>query len=147
MALSPYKLNQGVYARAVAGMAILVLALFASVRLFELLGGRDQSPMAVGIPVAYFWALALFVVLAAVVSVFTFGLHTGVRGLDSTSMALVDLLIDTQTELQKVSWPTREELRTSTTVVLICMAVLSVLLYAVDLVVSFVMSTFGVLPK
>ena len=147
MALSPYKLNQGVYARAVAGMAILVLALFASVRLFELLGGRDQSPMAVGIPVAYFWALALFVVLAAVVSVFTFGLHTGVRGLDSTSMALVDLLIDTQTELQKVSWPTREELRTSTTVVLICLAVLSVLLYAVDLVVSFVMSTFGVLPK
>jgi preprotein translocase SecE subunit len=147
MALSPYKLNQGVYARAVAGMAILVLALFASVRLFELLGGSDQSPMAVGIPVAYFWALALFVVLAAVVSVFTFGLHTGVRGLDSTSMALVDLLIDTQTELQKVSWPTREELRSSTTVVLICMAVLSVLLYAVDLVVSFVMSTFGVLPK
>ncbi len=145
MALSPYKLNQGVYARAVAGMVMLVLALFASVRLFGLLGSY-QSPTLVGIPVAFLWASAFFVVSMAVVSVFTFGLQTGVRGLDSKSRALVDLLVDTQTELQKVSWPTREELRSSTTVVLVCIFILGAFLYFVDVVVSFVMSRIGVLP-
>ena len=59
---------------------------------------------------------------------------------------LVDLLVDTQAELQKVSWPTREELRSSTTVVLVCIFILGAFLYVVDVVVSFVMSRIGVLP-
>lgn len=145
MALTPYKLNQGVYARGVAGMAMLVLGLFASFRLFEKLGGTETVTVA-GMPAAYLWAALLFIVVAVVVGIVTFGLQTGLRAVDAKSCAFVDLLVDTQTELQKVSWPTREELRSSTTVVLICILVLGAFLYVVNLLVTFVMRNLRVLP-
>ena len=146
MALTPYKLNQGVYARGVAGMAMLVLALLASVRLFELIGG-EGAPAVAGVPAAYLWAALLFMVIAVVVCVFTFGVQTGVRGLDAKSRSFVDLLVDTQSELQKVSWPSREELRSSTVVVLVFILILGAFIYMVDLVISFTMSSLRVLPK
>ncbi len=145
MALTPYKLNQGVYARGVAGMAMLVLGLLASVRLFELIGGED-APTVAGVPADYLWAALLFIVIAVVVCIFTLGVQTGVRGLDAKSRSFVDLLVDTQSELQKVSWPSREELRSSTVVVLVFILILGAFLYVVDLVVSFTMSSLRVLP-
>jgi len=126
-------------------MSMLGLGLFASFRVFQQLG--SGSGTLAGIPVAFLWAAALFAGVAVLTSIFTFGLQTGWEGLDSKSRALVDLLVDTQTELVKVSWPTREELRSSTTVVLVCILILSVFLYAVDLIVSFAMSRLGVLPR
>lgn len=125
---------------------MLVLCLFASVRLFTVLGGSKEASLVAGMPVSFLLAAGLFVVLAALVGILTFGLQTGLRGLDAKSRAFVDLLADTQTELQKVSWPTREELRSSTIVVLVCILVLGAFLYAVDVIVSFLMTRVGVLP-
>ncbi len=43
---------------------------------------------------------------------------------------------EVKVEMTKVTWPTREELRESTTVVLIAVFIISVFIYAVDLVVN-----------
>jgi preprotein translocase subunit SecE len=39
-------------------------------------------------------------------------------------------------EGKKVSWPTREELRESTTVVLVAVFIISIFIYAVDIIIS-----------
>ncbi|MFB3910373.1 MAG: preprotein translocase subunit SecE [Candidatus Eisenbacteria bacterium] len=43
---------------------------------------------------------------------------------------------DAKIELSKVSWPNREELRESTTVVLIAVFLISMLIYVVDILIS-----------
>jgi len=98
------------------------------------------------VPYATFWGAGMFLVLAFLVSLFVFGLRTGWVALDGRSGAFVDLLIDTQAELQKVSWPSREELRRYTIVVLICILVVGVFLYVVDMIVSYSMTNLRVLP-
>jgi len=147
MVLTPYKQNQGVYARGAAGAALLVLALFGSWR-FALMVGVEQTfyMMGMKVPYATFWGAGMFLVLAFLVSLFVFGLRTGWVALDGRSGAFVDLLIDTQAELQKVSWPSREELRRYTMVVLICILVVGVFLYVVDMIVSYSMTSLRVLP-
>jgi len=148
MALTPYKPNRGLYARGAAGGALLLLALLASVRLTEMLGlERRVEWLGIAIPVSATWGVMLFLALGAVIAVFTFGLETGWKGLDSNARAFVDLLIDTENELQKVSWPNREELRRSTTVVLICVVVLGAFIAGVDFVLSLLMSFLDVLPR
>ncbi len=59
----------------------------------------------------------------------------------------IDLLIDTEGELRKVSWPTRDDLVNSTTAVLVSIVLLGVFLVGMDYLVSWVMSIVGVLPK
>ena len=148
MALSPYKPTRGLYARGAAGAALLVLALFASVRFFQIIGiEKSFYFLAMPVPYGVFWAGGLFVVLAALIAVFTVGFETGWKALDGRTHALVDLLIDTEAELQKVSWPNREELRRSTTVVIICIVVLGGFLAVVDLIISALMSGLRVLPR
>ncbi len=148
MSLIPYKPNQGLYARSVAGGAMLLLNLFGSVRLVETLGLDEKFAfLGLPLPVNAVWGAVLFLTFSAVIAVFTFGLETGLAGLDSRTHGFIDLLVDTQGELQKVSWPTREELGRSTTVVLVCIVALGCFLYVVDLVVFFLMSRLGVLPK
>ncbi|MBS3763128.1 MAG: preprotein translocase subunit SecE [Planctomycetes bacterium] len=88
----------------------------------------------------------LFVLIAAVGAFITFGIQTGFESIDSVGRSSVDLLVDTQNELQKVSWPGPEELRRSTIVVLICILVLGSYLSMVDLVVLIVMKRIQVLP-
>jgi preprotein translocase subunit SecE len=148
MALSVYKPNRGLYARGAAGAALVVLALFASVRFFQVIGIEKKFAL-LAMPVSYgvFWAGGLFVVLAGAISVFAAGFETGWKALDGRTHAFIDLLIDTEGELQKVSWPNRQELRRSTTVVIICIVVMGGFLAVVDLIISAVMSGLRVLPR
>jgi len=147
MALEPYKPNQGAYARGVAGAALMVLNLFACWRFYSLLDVQAQFRF-LGMRPDYgvLWAAALFLVISALIAVFTLGLHVGLGALDARTRAAVDLLIDTQNELQKVSWPGPEELRRSTIVVLVCIAVLGGYLVVVDLLVANTMEGLSVLP-
>jgi len=147
MALSSYKPGRGLRARSAAAGALVLLALFASVRFAQMLGlERSFELMGMEVPVSAVWGAVLFVALAAAVAVFTFGLETGLKGIDSRSRAFVDLLIETEGELQKVSWPSRDELRRSTVVVLLCIAVLGAFLAGVDFLVSVLMRGLRVLP-
>ncbi|OHB90286.1 MAG: preprotein translocase subunit SecE [Planctomycetes bacterium RIFCSPHIGHO2_02_FULL_52_58] len=57
----------------------------------------------------------------------------------------MEFLIDTQGELQKVSWPTREELTGSTVVVIFSVIVLGIYIFGVDWVITRVMQWIGFL--
>ncbi len=49
---------------------------------------------------------------------------------------------EVRAEMQKVTWPTREELIGSTSVVLVTMALLSAFIGAADFILSFLLSIF-----
>jgi preprotein translocase SecE subunit len=77
--------------------------------------------------------------------VFTTGFEVGLKGLDNKSKKAVEFFIETQAELQKVSWPTRSELVGSTIVVVVCLVVLGVYVFFVDWVVSTFMKAIDIL--
>jgi len=47
-----------------------------------------------------------------------------------------DYISEVSKEMKKVSWPTREQLRESTVVVLVTTLIITALVYAIDLVMS-----------
>ena len=148
MPIAIYKPNQGTYARAASAGALLLLDLLACVSFYGMLGGEGMfKAMGMNVPYDALWAGILFVALAAVIAIFVFGVQTGLRGLDAASRSLVDLLVDTQAELQKVSWPSREDLSRSTVIVLSCVLLLGGFLWVVDIVISYAMMTLNVLPR
>jgi preprotein translocase SecE subunit len=135
MALTFYRPGQGVYARATAGGAAVLLSLFGSWRLFELLKDGSGSPtkiLGMNVPASALWAGGAFVLLVLLICLVAFGIRTGVAALDGKVRAFVDLLIDTQTELAKVSWPGKTDLTRSTAAVLISIVVLAAFLFGVD---------------
>ena len=147
--MAAYRPDQGVYARVVAGGTVLLLALFASVRLFQLSHTEGEATfplLGLGVPHSAVWAAVLFVGLAFLAFLFSYGLQTGLAGLDKRTHVLIDLLIDTQSELAKVAWPGSEELTRSTAAVLISILLLGVFLLGVDWVLASVLRSLGVLP-
>ncbi len=147
MNFTPYKPKQGKYARLSVGAAIGVLLLFAAWRATQFIGlGRSFMLMGVSVPYGAIWGALLFVVFGLVALLFACAYKTGLSSLDKTSAAFVDLLIDTENELKKVSWPGREEIRRYTIVVIVCILVIGGLIYSVDYVVSYTMRSLRVLP-
>jgi len=127
---------------------MLVLALFASMRLFQLT--RTEAAFEVlgmEVPHATLWAAALFAAFGAVVFLFTFGPSTGMKGLDSATHGLIDLLVETEVELNKVSWPNAETMTRSTSAVLVSIAILGAFLFCVGILVTKAMEALGVLPR
>ncbi|MDA0836706.1 MAG: preprotein translocase subunit SecE [Planctomycetota bacterium] len=51
----------------------------------------------------------------------------------------VDYLIETETEMRKVNWPTKAEIMASTAVVIACVVILSLYIFANDLAVGFLL--------
>ncbi|MHC4778401.1 MAG: preprotein translocase subunit SecE [Planctomycetota bacterium] len=56
-----------------------------------------------------------------------------------------DLLIETQTEMKKVSWPKRDELIGSSVVVIVCVVVLGLYLYVIDILLTLLAEESGLL--
>jgi preprotein translocase SecE subunit len=129
---------------------MLLVSLFASVRLFWMARRPDEEAsfglLGMTVPYSALWAAGLFILLAALTLLFTFGLSTGLKFIDGKTHALIDLLIDTESELAKVSWPGSEELTRSTTAVLISILLLGGFLFCVDWLVALVMRMLEVLP-
>lgn len=147
-----YRKGFGLYSRVAVGIALGILAMFASVSLYNALIDLPDIAEGVKVPlidVGLTWGLlssvALFVFLGFFVCVFVAGLETGLRPLDNGGKKTVEFLIDTQGELQKVSWPTRYELVGSTAVVIVSVVVIGVFVLGVDWCVSVVMKYIGVL--
>ncbi|OHB37789.1 MAG: preprotein translocase subunit SecE [Planctomycetes bacterium RIFCSPHIGHO2_02_FULL_50_42] len=65
--------------------------------------------------------------------------------MDANSKKAVEFLIDTQGELQKVSWPTRDELVGSTGVVIILLIALGAYIFGVDWAITRIMRFIGFL--
>jgi preprotein translocase SecE subunit len=126
---------------------MLLLALFGSFRLFQLTVTPDSvAVLGMNVPVAALWSAGLFVALGGVILLLSVGPTTGIEGIDSKTHQLIDLLIDTETELGKVSWPDSEELTRSTTAVLVCIVLFGAFLFVVDWGVTLVMRAIEVLP-
>jgi len=125
-----------------------MLVLFASVRIVQMSPDLGRfSLIGLSVPYSLGWAGGFFVLCGAVVALLTLGLRTGIEAIDGKTAGFVELLTETETELKKVSWPSKEELRSSTAVVLACMVVLGVFLFAVDQAVAWLMMNLRVLPE
>lgn len=147
-----YKKGQGIYSRIVVGIALGVLGLFASISLNNALLDLPNVAQNTKVPlvgIGLTWGLicsfALFAVLGFLIYIFVAGMETGVKPLDSSGKRVVEFLIETQGELQKVSWPTKYELVGSTAVVIISVVVIGIFVLGVDWFVSLIMEYIGVL--
>ena len=145
--MTPYRPGQGLYARGAAAAALTLVALFAAFKLYNRLPADPLFQVAgLELTVGLAWAGGFFLLAELVVALFTFGPTTGLKGVDGTTHKLIDLLIETEQELNKVSWPDREELTRSTTAVLISIVLLGAFLFAVDWIVTTLMGALDVLP-
>ncbi len=147
-----YKKGQGIYSRVVVGIALGVLGLYAAISLHNVLLDLPNVARNTTIPlvgVGMTWGLicsfALFAILGFLIYIFVAGMETGVRPLDNSGKKVVEFLIETQGELQKVSWPTKYELVGSTAVVIISVVVIGIFVLGVDWFVSLIMGYIGVL--
>lgn len=147
-----YKKGQGIYSRIVVGIALGVLGLYAAISLHNVLLDLPNVAQNARIPLVGLgltWGLicsfALFAVLGFLIYIFVAGMETGVRPLDNSGKRVVEFLIETQGELQKVSWPTKYELVGSTAVVIISVVVIGIFVLGVDWFVSLIMGYVGVL--
>jgi len=129
---------------------MLLVSLFASTRLFQwrlAVAGRSTfEVLGMQVPTAAIWGAVLFVILGGLAFLFTFGVPTGLKAIDGRAQRLIDLLIDTEAELAKVSWPSPEELTSSTTAVLISILLIGAFLFCVDWLVAVVLRGLRVLP-
>ena len=149
MALEVYKPNQGVYARAVTGAGGGIMAAFGS---YQLHGALINMPpvypgakFVVDITYGLLISLAVFGALGGAIALVVTGASIGLKKIDRSSKDAADFLIETEGELRKVSWPSREELTGSTFVVIFVTSVLGVYIVTVDWVVSTIMQHLGIL--
>ena len=149
---SVYRKGQGSSARISVGVALCLIATFAAISLHGALidlpvfFGGAQIPL---LSMTLTWGLVssffFFLVCIVFVGILVGCLETGIGKIDNTGQRVVGYLIDTQAELQKVSWPTRQELIGSTIVVIICAVVLGVYIFGIDRLVTAVMKSVNVL--
>jgi preprotein translocase subunit SecE len=115
-----YKKGQGTTARWIAAAGMGALAAFGTFELYDSLSGITSG--IAGVP----WGTLISVVVflgAAVLIAWLINLPK-----------FVDYLIMSEIELRKVSWPTREELKRQTTVVIIALVAFSLVLWIADVV-------------
>jgi len=147
-----YKKGQGAYSRVVVGIALGVLALFASISLHNALiglppiAGNTRIPLVdIGLTWGLISAFALFIFLSYLICIIVAGFRTGIKFIDNRGKKCIEFFIEAQNELQKVSWPTKYELIGSTIVVIISVVVIGFFILGVDWVVSRFMEYIGVL--
>jgi len=150
MAFELYKPGQGVYARATTGIGGGIIAVFGGYWFNGALIGLPpvaEGAELLGIPITYglIGALIAFGVLGGVTALLVIGVGIGLKKVDRFSRASVDFLIETEAELRKVSWPSRDELTGSTFVVLFVTVMLGLFIVVVDKFVSAVMTHLAVL--
>lgn len=131
-----YKEDQGRLARMAAFWTITLLVLFGCTFLFDMLIGMRsmRDPL---------WDIRLPVVgvdlsPAFLVSTVLFGIGVVIVQRWQSRPQVADLLIDTEAELRKVTWPTLEEVTNSSFVVVFFVLFLGAFLAAVDWLLSIV---------
>jgi preprotein translocase subunit SecE len=119
-----YKKGQGTTARLIAAVGMGALAAFGTFELYESLSAVGGGFNVAGVEVTYSMLASVLVFLAAA------ALIAWLVNLPK----FVDYLIMSEVELRKVSWPTREELKRQTTVVIIALVTFSLVLWVADLI-------------
>ena len=126
MKLEVVKKGQGKRARMIGYSMGVALLVFGSISLYAAINVPNENVWVEGVPVI--GEVTLYNVIA--LGVFLVGLLCLHLFLNRESF--VDLLIETEQEMKKVSWPNRAEVQRSTIVVAVVTAVLSLSLFAFD---------------
>ncbi|GJM45494.1 MAG: protein translocase subunit SecE [Gemmatimonadota bacterium] len=129
-----YRKGQGYITRVPAAVCIGLLAFYGVIQLYSYLVGFDWGNKAIGgfaIPIVE-QPLNVAFIVAAVVTII--GGTALFRFLNRPKT--VDLLVDTETELRKVTWPGWPETINASVVVVIALIIISLYLAAVDFVLS-----------
>jgi len=115
-----YKKGQGTTARWITAVSMGALAAFGTFEMYDSLSGISGG--VAGVP----WNTLISVVVFLAAAVLIAWLVNLPK--------FVDYLIMSEIELRKVSWPTREELKRQTTVVIIALVAFSLVLWVADLI-------------
>ena len=62
---------------------------------------------------------------------------------DTTRTSARDFLVDVKEQVQKITWPTQEELKNSTGVILVFVVMVAIIIFGMDLVVRTVLELVG----
>jgi preprotein translocase SecE subunit len=137
--MKTYKEDQGRYVRLAAFWLCVLLLLYGCIALHTTLstyiGGMADKLGGFSVPLVGWplsWALIMAVVLFALG---LFLLHTLLQKPKNA-----DLLIETETELRKVTWPTMDDVVNSSIVVVLSVLFLLAFLFAADYVIGRVMT-------
>ena len=120
---SRYKRTQGKFARQLTLGALVVAIGAGTWRLSEMYANSD-------------------IVYRFVVPLILFGLGAWISFRIVHIPRFADFLISVEAEMNKVSWPSRDELFRASMVVIVVIFLLAAILYAYDFVLSFLRSTF-----
>jgi preprotein translocase SecE subunit len=130
MGLDVYKKGQGSLARLAAYAIGIVLIAFGVLRFFATINVPNENVLVPGLPLlgdlSVYKVVSLVLLVAALI-----GLHLLLNRPRS-----VDLLIETEQEMKKVSWPTLPEVWNATLVVVLVTVLLAVTMYGFDLALS-----------
>lgn len=135
--MTTYKEDQGRLARMAAFWSLTLLALFGSTFLYELLVGIDSMKSLIGgitIPV-----VGIALNGAFVISLTVFATAAAIIYRWEQKPKVADLLIDTESELRKVTWPTGQEVMNSSMVVVICVVIIGAYLAGADYLLNRIM--------
>ena len=126
MNLEIYKKGQGKYARGSAYLLGGLLILFGAVRLHATFNVPGQHVWVTDLPII--GSITLYKVISA--AVFLGGMLALHLVLNGNKTA--DLLIDTEQEMRKVSWPSRKEVQSATMVVVVVTFIMGMALFGFD---------------
>jgi len=151
MGFTFYKPTQGKYARIVTAVFVGIILVFGCWELYEAIGGEgaegsEPNMLGIALTVGTVIVAAVFLMGLTLIAVLTFGFSSrmaGLKGLGVKGQAFIDFLIDVEAELRKVAWPNRQDLWSSTWVVIITMIVFAAFLVLMDRVLQFGMSLMG----
>ncbi|NLX12706.1 MAG: preprotein translocase subunit SecE [Phycisphaerales bacterium] len=132
-----YKPGQGFYTRVGTAIGVGVLILWGGKFLFDELSGMlgsGSSSASYALPLQYGIATG-FILVMGLVLYWVVGINRKAN----------DFFIATEGEMKKVNWSTKQEIVRSTKVVVLVTIVMSVFLFAADLLFMMIFSSLGVL--
>ena len=137
-----YKKGQGRLSRGIAAVGAGVLLLYGCYKAYWWLHGFVWSGTAIagmeipgfGTPLSTGLLITVALVVASALLVF--------YALNRPDLA--DLLIETESEMRKVTWPTLEEAKNSSLVVVVCVVIMALLITVFDMSLHWVFRLVGI---
>lgn len=133
-----YRPDQGVFARGIAFWGVTAYAWYAGRSLYYWIQRFDFANHRIGgdeIPVVGMYLTPGLLIGCAIFAAITFGAWKLVN-----HRKIADLLADTESEMKKVTWPSFDETKKSSLVVIGCVAFLLIFLSVSDLALEWVMT-------
>ena len=139
-----YKPGQGIWARGVAALGFLAMGVFGAVQTADwMVDYRHPWTLVVGnIKLPLYYGVGMYVPLGIFIVFATLTVVT------CNTARAADLLIETEIEMRKVTWPTAREVAGATVVVIIVVIILALYLFGTDQVLQYtILKWLGFAPR